>query len=42
LIQGTTSNPIFLPDVANALGQSVTAPAKGVGGILGGIFGQKK
>ena len=42
LIQGTTNNPIFLPDVANAMGQTVTAPAKGVGGILGGIFGQKK
>ena len=42
LIQGTTNNPIFLPDVANAMGQTVTGPAKGVGGILGGIFGQKK
>jgi len=42
LIQGTTNNPVFLPDVANALGQSVTAPAKGVGGIFGGLFGQKK
>src|SRR5438270_320499 len=41
LIQGTTSNPVFLPDVANAMGQTITAPAKGVGGILGGIFGQK-
>jgi AsmA protein len=42
LIQGTTNNPVFLPDVANAVGQSVTAPAKGVGGLLGGFFGQKK
>jgi len=42
LIQGTTSNPVFLPDVANAVGQTITGPAKGVGGILGGIFGQKK
>jgi AsmA protein len=42
LIQGTTSNPVFLPDVANAMGQTITAPAKGVGGILGGLFGQKK
>jgi AsmA protein len=41
-IQGTTSNPVFLPDVANAMGQTITGPAKGVGGILGGIFGQKK
>ena len=42
LIQGTTSNPVFLPDVANAMGQTFTAPAKGVGGIFGGLFGQKK
>ena len=42
LIQGTTNNPVFLPDVANAMGQTITAPAKGVGGIFGGIFGQKK
>jgi AsmA protein len=45
LIQGTTNNPVFLPDVANALGQTLTGPAKGakgVGGILGGFFGQKK
>jgi AsmA protein len=45
LIQGTTANPIFVPDVANAMGQTLTAPAKGakgVGGILGGLFGQKK
>jgi len=42
LIQWTTSHPAFLPDVANAMGQTITAPAKGVGGILGGIFGQKK
>ena len=42
LIQGTTSNPVFVPDVANAMGQTITAPAKGVGGIFGGLFGQKK
>ena len=45
LIQGTTANPVFLPDVANAMGQTLTAPAKGakgVGGLLGGFFGQKK
>ena len=42
LIQGTTNNPVFLPDVANAMGQTITGPAKGVGGIFGGIFGQKK
>ncbi len=39
LIQGTTSNPVFVPDVAGQLGNTVTAPAQGVGGILGGIFG---
>ncbi len=42
LIQGTTNNPVFLPDMANAMGQTITAPAKGVSGIFGGIFGQKK
>ena len=45
LIQGTTSNPVFLPDVAGALGNTAKAPVKGaesVGGILGGLFGKKK
>jgi AsmA protein len=42
LIQGTTANPVFVPDVANAMGQTITAPAKGFGGVFGGIFGQKK
>jgi len=42
LIQGTTSNPIFIPDVAGAMGNTMVAPAEGVGGILGGIFGKKK
>ena len=45
LIQGTTSNPVFLPDVAGALGSTAKAPVetvKGVGGVLGGIFGGKK
>jgi len=42
LIQGTTANPVFVPDVANAMGQTITAPAKGIGGVFGGIFGQKK
>ncbi len=41
-IEGTTSNPIFIPDVAGAMGGTLTAPAEGVGGILGGIFGKKK
>ena len=45
LIQGTTSNPIFLPDVAGAMGSTVKAPvqgAQGLGGIVGGLFGKKK
>lgn len=42
LVQGTTSNPIFVPDVGAAIGSTVAAPAQGVGGILGGIFGKKK
>jgi len=42
LVQGTTSNPIFVPDVANAVAGTVTAPAQGLGGVFGGIFGKKK
>lgn len=42
LVQGTTSAPIFLPDVAGTVTQTVGAPAEGVGGMLGGIFGKKK
>jgi AsmA protein len=42
LIQGTTANPVFVPDVANAMGQTITAPAKGIGDVFGGLFGQKK
>jgi AsmA protein len=42
LIQGTTANPIFIPNVGKAIGNTVTAPAQGVGGILGGLFGKKK
>jgi len=45
LIQGTTSNPIFLPDVAGAMGSTIKAPvqgAQGIGGIVGGLFGKKK
>lgn len=45
LIQGTTSNPVFLPDVAGAIGNTAKAPVetvKGVGGIFGGMFGGKK
>jgi AsmA protein len=39
LIQGTTSAPIFVPDVAGQLTNTVGAPAQGVGGILGGLLG---
>jgi AsmA protein len=45
LIQGTTSNPVFLPDVAGALAGTVKAPVQtveGVGGMFGGLFGKKK
>jgi hypothetical protein len=42
LVQGTTSNPVFLPDVAGAMSNTVTAPAEGVGGIFQGLFGKKK
>lgn len=42
LIQGTTNNPVFLPDVAGAVGNTVTAPAEGVGGLFQGLFGKKK
>ncbi len=43
-IEGTTQNPIFLPDVGGMLGNTVTAPAQGVQQGIGGIFGifQKK
>jgi hypothetical protein len=42
LIQGTTSNPVFIPNVAGAMGNTVAAPAEGLGGVLGGFFGKKK
>jgi AsmA protein len=34
-IQGTTSNPMFIPDVGKALANTVTAPGQTVGGFLG-------
>ena len=42
LVQGTTASPVFLPDVGGMMGSTVQAPAQGIGGILGGIFGKKK
>jgi hypothetical protein len=45
LIQGTTSNPVFLPDLASAMTDSIKAPVQGVqgvGGMFGGLFGKKK
>jgi hypothetical protein len=41
LIQGTTSDPIFVPDLGKAIGNSVAAPVKDMGGLLG-LFGTKK
>ena len=45
LIKGTTSNPVFIPDVAAAVGNTMKAPVQGVqgvGGMFGGLFGKKK
>lgn len=45
-VTGTTSNPIFLPDVAGMAGSmakgAVTAPAGAAKAALGGLFGKKK
>ncbi len=45
MIQGTTQNPIFIPDVAGMVGNTLKAPVQGTQGItnvLGGLFGKKK
>jgi AsmA protein len=45
MIQGTTANPVFVPDVAGALTNTAKAPVQsveGIGGALGGLFGRKK
>ncbi|MGI9102733.1 MAG: AsmA family protein [Terriglobales bacterium] len=45
LIQGTTQNPVFVPDVGGMMSNTVTAPVQGVQGLgdtLGGLFGRKK
>ncbi len=41
-IQGTASNPVFVPDVGGSMGKIVTMPSKGLGQILSGLTGQKK
>ena len=45
LIKGTTNSPVFMPDVAAAVGNTMKAPVQGVqgvGGMFGGLFGKKK
>jgi AsmA protein len=45
MIKGTTNNPVFVPDVAAAMGSTMKAPVQGVqdvGGMFGGLFGKKK
>src|SRR5207302_4321300 len=44
MIQGTTQNPIFIPDVAGMMGNSLKAPVRvthGPGGLPGGLCGRK-
>jgi AsmA protein len=41
-ITGTTQRPMFVPNIAGMMSGAATAPAQGIGGILGGLFGQKK
>ena len=44
-ITGTTSNPVFLPDVAGMAKGAIGAPgnaAQSASGVLGGLFGKKK
>lgn len=42
LVQGTTANPVFLPDVGGMIGNALPSPAQGIGGMFGGMFGTKK
>jgi AsmA protein len=46
MIEGTTSSPVFVPDVAGALGNMLKSNIPGqqsdVGGALGSLFGKKK
>src|SRR5262249_40558235 len=44
-IQGTTSTPIFLPDVAGGLGGGLPVPTQGgqgLGSLLGGLLAERK
>jgi AsmA protein len=43
-IKGTTTNPVFVPDVGRAVGDLVASPdaAMKAAGALGGLFGGKK
>jgi AsmA protein len=41
-IQGTASNPVFVPDVGGSMGKMVTMPSKGLGQIFSGLTGQKQ
>ncbi len=41
-IQGTTSNPVFVPEFTGALGGQMAAPSQGLGEFLGGLTGKKK
>lgn len=43
LIQGTTSNPVFVPDVAGAVKRRLgNTPAKDAESLIEGLFGKKK
>lgn len=41
-ITGTTTNPMLVPDLKGMMGNTLGAPAQGVTGVLGGIFGKKQ
>lgn len=41
-IQGTTSNPVFVPEFTGAFGGQMAAPSQGIGEFLGGLTGKKK
>lgn len=41
-VLGTTSVPVFVPDVAGAVGQTAALPFKGVGKIFSKLTGEKK